>query len=285
MARATAVFPQVRLHGRGCQRDRAGSWPCAGLVVALLGFAGGPVGAHTPHDPINHLALSDAYATDGTAFMVVHNELKRTLDGGRSWHRLEAGICGLGRFSGLAVSGRFSADRSLIAARTGDGLYASRDGGDSWRRLDILPRGLGPITVTAAKMPRGRRGGFAAATPNGRLVISEDAGESWTDILSPRNAVTALAMAGGSDGTLHLAVAGARGMVLYSGDRGATWHRIALPPARPVAGSGDHEAASPSAVMLVFESLGNAEGPAVGGFRHRRPMRGPGPAEPLRIEL
>ncbi len=228
----------------------------AAIVVAVLGAAG-PAAAHTPHDPINYVALSDAYEEDRTAFIVVHGELKRTQDGGRSWHRLEQGISGLGRFSGLAVSGEFSRDRSVVAARTGDGLYASRDGGDSWRRLDILPRGLGPVMVASADMPAGRPGGFAAVTSRGRIVVSEDAAESWTEVLAPRDPAAGLAMAGAPDGTVHLAVAGRGGSLLYSGNRGGSWQRLALPPGRGTRGGDDAGGEPvPSIVMLAFEALG-----------------------------
>jgi photosystem II stability/assembly factor-like uncharacterized protein len=258
--------PCVAARGRERRTGTAGPWPRLGLVLTVLGALGaGSAGAHTPHDPINHLALSDAFTSDRTMFVVVHNELKRSRDGGRSWHRLEQGISGLGQFSGLAVSRQFSTDRRLIAARTGDGLYASRDGGDTWRRLEILPRGLGPVIVAAADMPPGRPGGFAAVTPDGRLVVSEDAGTSWSDILAPPGPAEGLAMAGGARGALHLAVAGAAGTVLYSGDRGATWRRMSLARPPGADSSRDPDAGMPSVVMLAFEQTAATEARAGNG--------------------
>ncbi len=243
--RARPAIPQAR--SRMAAPNPAGSsrrdthFGALAALTAVVLLAAIPAGAHTPHDPVNFLAVSDTFDVDGTAFIVVHNELKRTVDGGATWHRLEQGICGLGKFSGLAASERFSVDRSLVASRTGDGLYASHDGGDSWRRLAVLPRGLGPVIVVAGTGPVDRPAGFAAVDPGGRLLVSQDAGETWSSVQSPGAAPASLAMATGPGGEPRLAVGTGEGVVLYTGDRGLTWERVAP------------GAAGEPVVMLAFE--------------------------------
>ena len=89
-------------------------------------------GAHSPHDTIDALALSPAYATDHTAFIAIADHLRKSTDGGYSWKELINGMDHKHLLGSLAVSPSFEIDKTIWVSSRGDGIYRSQDGGDTW---------------------------------------------------------------------------------------------------------------------------------------------------------
>ena len=87
------------------------------------------------------LAISPAFATDGTAFAATDGGLLRTRDRGNTWHRLAGGLPGAGNdptaddVRRVYLSPAFATDRTLLALMADGRLFRSDDGGDAWTLL------------------------------------------------------------------------------------------------------------------------------------------------------
>jgi len=121
------------------------------------------------------LALSPAFARDGTAFAATATRLYRSRSGGKAWRPVvlppqsAAVQC-------LAVSPAFARDRLALAGTEADGLLRSRDGGETWetvRPLDghgVLAVAFAPGSITTPSV--------AVATET-QVWRSRDGGETW----------------------------------------------------------------------------------------------------------
>jgi photosystem II stability/assembly factor-like uncharacterized protein len=199
-----------------------------GLLISLLAasfwfFDVKDLCAHTPHDPIDALALSPAYSRDQTLFIVIADQLLRSTDSGLSWIRLVRGLDHKRFMSSVAVSPSYDADKTLFVSSDGDGVYRSQDGGDSWVKVN---GGLGDMHIGLLSIHPGygTHKVVLAAGEEGGLYRTEDGGESWHQVMGADVVVSALAFSRDLDAPAVLA--GDREGVLYqSADGGQTWER------------------------------------------------------------
>jgi len=76
------------------------------------------------------LAISPAYAEDGTVFLAAWEGLHRSQNGADRWRHLD--VFSQKMIRGLALSPDFAADGTLFAGSYGGGAYKSTNGGDDW---------------------------------------------------------------------------------------------------------------------------------------------------------
>lgn len=155
---------------------------CLGV---LLPVADAP--AHSPHDDILALAASPEFETDGFVLAVVrHSYFGAVLvsrDGGRSFTPAGRGIP-TSLVEHLAVSPRFSEDRTAWAVTRRGVLYETSDAALRWRRVEGWPEGkLSPVgDMTAFLLPSG----------------------SGTDASIPEDSASPALLVGHEDGTLRI---------------------------------------------------------------------------------
>ena len=177
--------------------------------------------AHSPHDVIDVLELSPTYDRDKTLFVAMSNHLRKSTDAGYSWKELVNGIDNTYRFSSIAVSSSFHADRTLFVSSCGDGIYRSQDGGASWVKAN---KGLGTLHIDVLSMSDACYDGIVlAAGVEGGLFKTADGGERWYPVI---NSVKITSIAFSPDLNDRRVLAGDRTGNLYlSKDRGETWQR------------------------------------------------------------
>ncbi len=107
------------------------------IIINLLGaglFC--ELNAHSPHDVIRALSLSPKFADDKTMYIIVFNELKRSIDGGLTWKVLENGLDNKScNYSDIAVSSGSKNNNHVFVSTIGDGIYRSIDGGENWKAI------------------------------------------------------------------------------------------------------------------------------------------------------
>ncbi len=211
-------------------------------VLLFLATASSPALAHVPHDIVDVIQLSPAYARDQTVFTSVRHNLLRSQDGGFTWRRLTLGL-GPHVFTSLAVSPSFDIDETLFLGTYDGGVYRSQDGGLSWVQCN---RGLTDIHVALVEVSPDFEsdGSVLVATYDGDLHLTEDGGENWERIFQeppivqrPTNdeirnflgffrtqGITSLRFAKEA-----IVLGTASGEVRISRDRGATWSSFRLP--------------------------------------------------------
>ena len=188
--------------------------PAVLLVALHVGLQ--PAAAHTPHDNVADIAVSPAFAEDGTAFAIVRNRLMRSTDGGATWAELVNGL-GAGRHALERIAVAPSDEQVTYLATRGGGVLRSADGGTSWSPVN---RGLTNLSVSQiAVSPRSPEVVLAAGGgDDGGLFVTTDGGGSWSPMPTVGR-VTSLAFL--PDG--HRVVIGLqRGLVVTSDDLGRT---------------------------------------------------------------
>lgn len=186
-----------------------------GLVSGLvLGALAVPTAAHSPHDEIFDVAVSPAFAEDGTAYTISRSLLLRTTDHGRTWQRLTRGLDFTTGYRLLAVA---DDDPSLVLVATAaQGLARSGDAGESW-----TPLRDGPSDVAAVVL--GFDGLVVVATGSDDEVWrSTDAGDTWETV---DTGLRAPVVAVGADGAT-VAAGAADGTVAISNDAGESWSAL-----------------------------------------------------------
>ncbi len=102
-------------------------------------------------------------------------------------------------------------------------ILATTDGGQSWYKQEA---GTDLETVFLDVQFLDSISGFAVGA-YGKCLFTADGGKNWKPASPSANEVHFNQMAAGPDGTLYLT--GENGMLLASGDQGATWRKLAVP--------------------------------------------------------
>jgi photosystem II stability/assembly factor-like uncharacterized protein len=180
--------------------------------------------AHSPHDPIDSLALSPVYHQDRTLFVIISDHIFKSTDEGASWKELVRGLDHTHVLSSVGLSPSYQSDGTLFVSSDGDGIYRSQDGGSSWVKVDngLANRNIGFLSIYPGY--RSDNVVLAAGTEMG-LYRTADGGDHWNQVLDDGVRVTAVAFspdlgkdwvfAGDSEGTLY-----------RSTDRGETWSAV-----------------------------------------------------------
>lgn len=152
------------------------------LLGSTLAWAlGAPLAlAHSPHDTLEVVAISPAFADDGTA--LAHARLTDrgvfvlTHDRGRSFTILGARPA-MGDVRDLAFSPEFARDQTVFCATFDVGLWRSTNGGLAWSRLD---QGLPTASISeVAVSPRFEVDRTVLAATAAGLFRSTDGGDTW----------------------------------------------------------------------------------------------------------
>ncbi len=161
--------------------SRPPSRAAASLAAALALGLSAPSRAHAPHDVVNAVALSPAYAQDGTVLAAIqlteHHFIARSTDFGRSW--LEVGAeAAEQRVNGLEFSPDFANDQTVFAATENGGVFKSVDAGLTWSAAGVGLRSAEVFQVSAS--PDFANDATLHAATRVGLYRSVDAGQSWT---------------------------------------------------------------------------------------------------------
>ncbi len=180
--------------------------------------------AHHPHDPIDLIDMSPAFATDQMLIGTRNpgqnwraNEIVTSGDGGFSWWPAYKGMNHDADVVAMGLSPSFDIDGIAMVTTDGDGLFLTQDGAASWTQLmPGLELGAGVIATdsTGALILLVHEVGVA-------LWRSDDLGATFTEALLP-----------GSVYTLHASgsevVLGEGTLVRSSQDAGLTWDVVDL---------------------------------------------------------
>lgn len=179
--------------------------------------------AHSPHDPIDGMAVSPGYAGDRTLFIIISDQLLRSTDEGFSWKALVNGLDNKHLLSAIAIAPSDRTDRTLFVSSHGDGVYRSRDGGNSWVKVNDGIDDL-DIGLLAVHPDYGSTQVVLAAGSEGGLYRTANGGDSWHRVIDGSIRVTAMAFSPDPDEGLML-VGDHRGMLRFSEDNGENWSR------------------------------------------------------------
>ncbi|MDP2726585.1 MAG: hypothetical protein Q8P59_03485, partial [Dehalococcoidia bacterium] len=192
-----------------------------------------PVGLREVGAGVSLVALSPAFALDGTIFAVTAGlGLYKSTDGGGSWQYLGFKSAQSGpNVRGLVVSPSYATDHTLFLVSISDPvwgaprLYKSTDGGESWQDVDPhSPRGT-LNGILALSPSYGEDQTILAGTYSGWVFRSTDGGQSWTQPQpnGVHGSVQRLVFSPNyrNDGTLFLATSYTG--VYRSKDKGDTW--------------------------------------------------------------
>lgn len=132
-----------------------------------------PAWIHPPSAPT--LAISSAFDTDRTLYVLAGTYIYRSTDGGASFTAV-SGWLFTHSVSELAFSPTYATDQTLFALAQSEGLYKSPDGGTTWN-----PTGLSGNLSTFAVSPdyATDRTLIAADRDSGQLYLSNDDGVTW----------------------------------------------------------------------------------------------------------
>ena len=102
------------------------------LMFILLGFQVSVICAHSPHDVIDLVEISDTYELDKTIFMFERNRLYKSTDGGYSWKQIVKGLKNGYSVSAIGISPAYGLDGTVFLTSGGGGIYKSTNSGLSW---------------------------------------------------------------------------------------------------------------------------------------------------------
>ncbi len=198
---------------------------------AMLGMPRGihaTSATHAPHDVVQLIAVSPAYAEDGVVFgffqLTEHKVFGISRDGGHRW--IESGLpMAEAEPRHFAFSPAFARDQTAFAATRLNGVFRSLDGGTIWEPINV---GLPEVPVhQIAVSPDFEVDGLVVAATEAGLFRSHDAGTTWVQTL-----------AGLTETDLSTVVFGPSSHILYaagqrlhrSADGGRSWQPLALLP-------------------------------------------------------
>ena len=232
----------------------AGTWPLLPIAASNQGNGErgiwenlGPRGgmalalAISPDSANDSLVLAGEHQTLGHPLLEVGLGVRRSADGGLTWHPTaiappNAALSATLAIHDLAFSPAFATDETVFAA-TWSGLFRSSDGGKSWGAVDggpdqfITSVAVAPDYAASGHVMAGY--GYAMAP---LLYVSENSGQSWVE----HNDVAAWADIAYSpqfaaDGTAFTAGDG----VYFTTNRGISWTQVFTPTTFAVAVSPD----------------------------------------------
>lgn len=183
--------------------DGGTTWP------EVVGWAGLGIGVA--------IALSPAYADDGTLFIATADGPLRSQDRGESWELSTFGLLDVDTLC-LAISPDFATDETLWAGTAFGGFFRSRNGGRSWREA-----GGGLPDAAVQCLAQAADSTLYAGSESDGVFRSSDGANSWqwaSDGLG-RRSVDSLAVL--SDCLL----AGSASGIFRSTDGGGTWQACA----------------------------------------------------------
>lgn len=204
--------------------DRGESWFSIGRGFVT---AGGTEAAGAAAFAISPAAPHIVYASGLGASGGFKSAVNKSTDGGRSWHRIVAGLppspdenprwkaTGLG----VAAYDPQIAYLALEFKEGGGAIYKTTNGGATWEELLRLPHGASGLAV-APNRPET----VVATTVRGFIYVSEDAGVSWRASSIEPNLIYAVAVAPTDPKHILLGVnlVGA----YLSTDGGHTWRHV-----------------------------------------------------------
>ena len=226
-------------------------------------------------DLVYALAASPTFADDGLCFAACLSGLRRSTDGGHTWHNAYASLALQAPLSATSVafSPDFGEDRTVFAGALG-GVLRSHDGGQSWvvAGLPAPP----PFVTGLVVSPHFREDGLLfAGTMEDGVLRSWDRGISWAawnfGLLDLNVLALAISPGFGEDETLFV---GVESGVFRSTNGGRAWRETAFPmecaPVLSLALSprlrrrwpyaGGHRGARPVALQRPGADLGAAAG-------------------------
>ena len=183
-----------------------------------------PNHAHSPHDPIDALALSPIYDQDQTVFVAISAFLRKSTDGGFSWQELVNGLDHKSLLSEIVVSPSYAEDKTVYVASKGDGIYRSQDRGLSWQKVNT---GLGSLEIASLAIYSDYLSNqiVLAASMEGGLYRTENGGEVWEMVVNEEVRVTSMAFF--TKGQKNLALIGdEHGNIYLSDSSGRDWDKI-----------------------------------------------------------
>ena len=98
------------------------------------------IGSWPDNTVIRSIVCSPDYVRDRTVFVGLDGGLYRTVDGGTTWQKIDAGLPltegGYASIVSMAISPDFANDNTLMVVTQSGGVSISRDRGTTWSRID-----------------------------------------------------------------------------------------------------------------------------------------------------
>lgn len=192
------------------------------LFFVLIGFVFltdfQPALAHRPHDLVTEIELSPDFNDDKSLYIIVRNNLFKSIDKGDSWQRIYYGIDTKYPLSSVAISPE---DKNIIFLSSyGDGIYQSQDNGKTWQKKN---KNLDNLNLSDIKISPQNDSILFAIGNEKDLYKSDNRGETWTKVISDKTKITSLNFAPENE---QIILAGDnKGNLLSSSDRGKTWSK------------------------------------------------------------
>ncbi|MDJ0729733.1 MAG: YCF48-related protein [Crocosphaera sp.] len=194
------------------------------LSIILLAVGIQPATSHRPHDVVEQIELSPTYDQDKTIWIIVRNNLFKSVDGGESWQRITNGIDNLTPYdlSGLDM---FAQSKDILfLSSDGEGIYKSQDGGLSWEKVN---QGLETLKIESVAISPNDPDLVLAEGTEGGLYKTDDGGKSWTSVIDGKTKVTAMAFFPNNDSQIILG--DNQGNLHLSSDKGQNWQLMGKP--------------------------------------------------------
>lgn len=162
-----------------------------GIVAAILFCYNSEGKAHSPHDPIDVLALSPNYGHgDETVFIAISDQLLKSQNGGYTWKQIANGLDSDQLISSICISPLFNDDKSVFFSTEGNGIYRSEDRGDSWVKDN---EGLGEYRIKSMQIsPLGTP---FAVDFHGKLWRKDRQWQTWEPVAEKYSNMTAICFA------------------------------------------------------------------------------------------
>jgi hypothetical protein len=176
-----------------------------------------------PNQPMLSIAISSAYATDGTVFMAGVGGLWKSTTNGASWAAVGGSPLAAGVQS-VALSPHFSQDGVVFAVTT-SAIFRSQDSGSTWKSLTPPSALTSNITVIAVSPNYSTDRTIMMGSASNGIFVSTTSGGTWTQATSglTLSKVTGIAFspAFSTDGTVFASTQGSG--VYASTNNGVTW--------------------------------------------------------------